>query len=50
MHTRSKGSISDKNNHEIEKSCKKNRKKKHERDKQIIAEDQAAQQARNRAL
>ena len=50
MHTRSKGSISEKINPEIEKSCKKNRKEKRERDKQIMAEDQAAQQARNRAL
>ena len=50
MHTRSKGLISEEINPEIEKACKKNRKEKREKDKQIMVEDQAAQQARNRAL
>ena len=50
MHTRSKGLISEEINPKIEKACKKNRKEKREKDKQIMVEDQAAQQARNRAL
>ena len=37
-------------NPKIEKSCKNNRKEKLEKDKKIMAEDQAAQQIRNCAL
>ena len=37
-------------NPEIEKCCKKNRKEKRAKDRKIMAEDQAVQQARNRAL
>ena len=43
MNTRSKGTNLEEINPKIEKSCKKNRKEKRERDKQIMAEDQAAQ-------
>ena len=37
-------------NPKIEKSCKANCKEKREKDRKIMAEDQVAQQARNRAL
>ena len=50
MNTRSKGRNLEKLNPEIEKSCKKNRKEKREKDRKIMAEDQAVQQARNHAL
>ena len=50
MNTRSKGINIEEINPEIKKSCKKNRKKKCEKDKKIMADDQAAQQVRNRAL
>ena len=50
MNTRSKERNLEEFNLEIEKSCKKNRKEKREKDRKIMAEDQVAQQARNRAL
>ena len=50
MNTRYKGENLEKLNPEIEKSCKKNRKEKRAKDRKIMAEDQAVQQARNRAL
>ena len=50
MNTRSKGENLEKLNPEIEKSCKKNRKEKREKDRKIMAEDQAVQQVRNRVL
>ena len=50
MNTRSKGKNLKKLNPEIEKSCKKNRKEKRAKDRKIMAEDQAVQQARNHAL
>ena len=50
MNTRSKGRNLEKFNPEIEKSCKANRKKEREKDRKIMAEDQVAHQARNRAL
>ena len=50
MNTRSKGKNLEKLSPEIEKSCKKNRKEKRAKDRKIMAEDQAIQQARNCAL
>ena len=50
MNTRSKGENLEKLNPEIKKSCKKNRKEKRAKDRKTMAEDQADQQARNRAL
>ena len=50
MNTRSKGENLQEFNPEIEKSCKKNHKEKRKKDRKIMAEDQGAQQARNRAL
>lgn len=50
MNTRSKGTNLEKINPEIEKSYKKNHKEKCKKDKQKMADDQAAQPARNRAL
>ena len=50
MNTRSKGGNLEEFNPEIEKSCKKNRKEKREKDRKIMVEDQGVQQARNRAL
>ena len=50
MNTRSKGTNLEEINPEMKKSCKKNRKEKCEKDKKIMAEDQGAQQVRNRAL
>ena len=50
MNTRSKGTNLEEINPEIEKSCKKNRKEKHKKDKKIMADDQGAHQIRNRAL
>ena len=50
MNTRCKGKNLENLNPEIEKSCKKNRKEKKAKDRKIMAEDQAVQQARNRAL
>ena len=42
MNTRSKGTNLERINLEIERSCKKNRKEKREKDKQKMAENQAA--------
>ena len=50
MNTRFKGKNLKKLNPEIEKSCKANRKKKRAKDRKIMAEDEAVQQVRNRAL
>ena len=50
MNTRSKGGNLEEINPEIEKSYKKNRNEKKEKDRKIMVEDQVAQQARNRAL
>ena len=50
MNTRSQGINLEKINPEIKKSCKKNRKEKREKDKQKMADDQAAQPARNHTL
>ena len=50
MNTRSKGRNLEEFNLEIEKSYKANRKEKREKDRKIMAEDQAVQQVRNCAL
>ena len=50
MNTRSKGRNLEKINHDIEKSCKKNRKEKREKDRKIMVEDQEAQAVKNHAL
>ena len=50
MNTRSKWKNLETFNPKIEKSCKKNRKEKRAKDRKIMAEDQAVQQVRNRAL